>query len=69
MGKQRTETGKKKTCRYHEQSLPGLMKRIVKPRKQGRPSLKQKPANCPDWARLADDEAPQLEMQGNRNDT
>lgn len=41
---------KKKLDKNHQDSLPGLSKRAFLPRKQGEPSGKPKPANCPDWA-------------------
>ena len=41
---------KRKLDQSHQDSLPGLSKRIFIPRKKGEPCDKPKPANCPDWA-------------------
>ncbi|CAB4035297.1 Hypothetical predicted protein [Paramuricea clavata] len=41
---------KKKLDQRHQDSLPGLSKRVFIPREQGELSNKPKPANCPDWA-------------------
>ena len=41
---------KRKLDQSHQESLPGLSKRVFIPREKGEPSNKPKPANCPDWA-------------------
>lgn len=41
---------KRKLDQSHQDSLPGLSKRVFIPREKGEPCNKPKPANCPDWA-------------------
>ena len=39
---------KRKLDQSHQDSLPGLSKRVFIPREKGEPCNKPKPANCPD---------------------
>lgn len=48
---------KKKLDKSHEDSLPGLSRRVMLPREKGKPSTKPKPVNCPDWACVHEDPA------------
>ena len=56
---------KKKLDKAHQNSLPGLSKRVMVPRVVGEPSNMRKPTNCPDWACVAaetlEDQAPDFE--------
>ena len=45
----RLAKAKKKLDKVHKESLPGVVKRLVFPRKNGQPSTRQKPHNCPNW--------------------
>ena len=59
---------KRKLDKSHQDSLPGLSKRVFLPREPGEPSEKPKPANCPDWACVVENAASnssQLEMPVN----
>lgn len=47
---QRLAKAKRKLDKVHEESLPGVVKRLVFPRQDGQPSTRQIPHNCPDWA-------------------
>lgn len=49
---------KKKIDKSHQDSLPGLSRRVFIPREQGEPSDKPRPANCPDWACVLENPAP-----------
>lgn len=48
---------KRKLDQSHQDSLPGLSKRVFIPREKGELSSKPKPANCPDWACVVENAA------------
>ncbi|XP_028516291.1 uncharacterized protein LOC110243926 [Exaiptasia diaphana] len=41
---------KRSLDKHHRESLPSLVRRRVIRRKEGPPSLRNKPASCPEWA-------------------
>jgi len=49
---QELKKAKKSLDKHHKSSLPDLVKRRVTPRRNGYPSQRRKPDNCPDWACL-----------------
>ena len=49
-GSRKLAKAKKKLAKVHKESLPGVIKRLLIPRKNGQPSTRQKPNNCPNWA-------------------
>ncbi|XP_031562827.1 uncharacterized protein LOC116298482 [Actinia tenebrosa] len=49
---QELKKAKKSLDKHHKDSLPDLVKRRVIPRRNGHPSRRQKPNDCPDWACL-----------------
>ena len=49
-GSRKLAKAKKKLDKVHRESLPGVVKRFVFSWKNGQPSTRQKPNNCPNWA-------------------